>query len=494
MASIQHGGDLHLRVLLIEDDVLLRDSLLGYLRKHGHEVLAFDSVEAFEAAKLSSTIDVALVDVRLPGKSGIELISAVREGHNAPVIIITGHGNVPLAVEAMRKGAHEFLTKPVAPASVLSLLERAVEHRRLHEDNVRLRSRLRRRGGEGRLIATAPNMLRLLDRARRVAATESSVLILGETGTGKELVARLLHSNGPAPDGPFIAVNCATLNSELAESTIFGHERGAFTGAVDHRRGILERANGGTLFLDEIGAMPLEVQAKFLRVLETRTFCRLASEEQRHSSFRLVTAAPSSLPSDLQQKGFREDLYFRIATVELHIPPLRDRREDIPHLAQHFLVESQESVRRSVEGFTQGALRRLDGLDWPGNVRQLRSIVERATIFAQGSRIDEADVAEALTFGTLPKTSAPSSPACSAGEDGRCRLAFDPCELADYEGTRARLLRDIDHAFFSQLLSEVRGNLTEAARHSGVSYRTLLRRLKELELRRADYLGVPTVD
>jgi len=332
--------------------------------------------------------DVVVTDLVMPSLDGMELLRRVKALHaGATVLLITAHGSVEKAVAAMREGAADFVTKPFSMAQLLIRIESVCSRRQLQEENVRLREQLEERYSFSNIIGKSRKMQEVFWLIQEVAHSDASVLIQGDSGTGKELVASAIHYNSRRRAGPYIRVSCASLPESLVESELFGYEKGAFTGATQRRIGRFEAAAGGTLFLDEIGDLPLAVQAKLLRVLQERQIERLGSNRPIDVDVRFVSASLRSLEEGIAEGGFREDLFFRINTVPIRLPPLRERREDIPLLAQAFLREFSGERGKEIEGLSDDALEVLDGHAWPGNVRELRNVIERAVVFCRGSQI-----------------------------------------------------------------------------------------------------------
>ncbi|CTQ58787.1 sigma-54-dependent transcriptional regulator [Roseibium album] len=366
-------------VLLIDDEEALRGSLSQGLELTGQDVFASGRPESALERISRDFYGVLVTDIRMPGTDGFQVMKNAFEIDPAlPVVLITGHGDVPLAVEAMRAGAYDFLEKPFSVAHLASVVERALDKRRLVLENRKLREELADRTGlESRLVGRTPAMDLLRKNVMALAATDADILILGETGSGKEVVARALHDEGPRKDKPFVALNCGALPAEIIESELFGHEKGTFTGASGQRIGKLEHAHGGTVFLDEIESMPLELQVKLLRVIETRTIERLGSNKAIELDVRFVAATKEDLEAAGKAGRFRLDLFYRLNVVNVEIPPLRDRIEDIPLLFRHLAVEARARYRREIPDIGELYLADLMARDWPGNVRELRNVADR---------------------------------------------------------------------------------------------------------------------
>ncbi len=384
------------RVLLVEDNEALRRGIAMALGDAGHEVEALSRGDR-AVARLSEgeglAPDVVITDLRLPGADGLAVLRAARQCESrTAVIVMTAFGSVETAVEAMRQGAFDFVEKPVGLDQLEVRVTRAVEHTRLLREVRDLRAERSARLGADRIVGESPALAAAVDLAERAAPSRSTVLVTGETGTGKELIAGLIHAGSPRADGPFVKVNCAALPETLLESELFGHERGAFTGAERTRVGRFEQADGGTLFLDEVGDMSPATQAKVLRVLQEQEFHRLGGTTTLHTDVRIVAATNHDLQAAISQGLFREDLYFRLAVIGIHLPPLRERGDDVLLLAEHLREGFARELGRPSAGFSRAAERCLRAHPWPGNVRELRNVVERASLMAEGERIGPEDL------------------------------------------------------------------------------------------------------
>jgi two-component system response regulator HydG len=384
------------RILVVEDNAALRMALVTALRESWSEVLALaDGAEAVElmADVGASPFDVVLSDLRLPGADGIQVLRAALESNpRTAVVLMTAFGSIESAVEAMRSGAFDFIEKPFDLDQLELRVARALAHSRLLEEVRELRAERAARLCGGGIVAESGAMQEAVELARRVAPSRSTVLITGETGSGKEIVAGLIHSASPRSKGPFVKVNCAALPETLLESELFGHERGAFTGADRQRKGRFEQASGGTLFLDEIGDVSPTTQVKLLRVLQEQEFHRLGGTRPLRTDARVVAATNRDLDRAVVSREFREDLYFRLNVIGIHLPPLRERPEDAVALAQGYLEEFVRELGRSLHGFSEAALAGIAAHSWPGNVRELRNTLERAVLMAEGTRVELADL------------------------------------------------------------------------------------------------------
>ncbi len=372
-------------ILLVDDEQAQRNILAGYLRKKGSTVLeAGTAVEGIDIVR-STPVEIVLSDLKMPGKSGIDLLKEVRRlAPDSTVVIMTAFGTIEGAVQAMREGAYDYLGKPIDLEELDLLLQRVCERRALISENRLLKQQLTERYSLGGVVSQSAAMQEVLNTAARVAASKASVLIRGESGTGKELIARAIHFASLRKDKAFVAVNCAALNENLLESELFGHEKGAFTGAARERQGRFELADGGTLFLDEIGDLPAATQVKLLRVLQQQEFERVGGTETHHIDVRILAATNRNLEEMIRAGRYREDLFYRLNVVMINIPPLRSRRDDIPPLLEHFLAHHTREQRRKKIAFSREAWSLLVRYDYPGNVRELENVVQRAVILSRG--------------------------------------------------------------------------------------------------------------
>lgn len=409
-----------------------------------------------------------LSDLKLPGSSGIDVLREARRTEpTLPVILVTAYGSVEEAVTAMKEGAFDFIQKPVDLDHLKLLLERAVKQQELLRENLLLREEYATRYGFPRIVGEDPSMKEASQITQRVAATDSVVLLLGESGTGKELFARAIHYLSARADAPFVALNCAAIPEGLVENELFGHERGAYTGAGARKIGKLELAHRGTLFLDEIGELPLAIQSKLLRVLEEKRFERVGGTQSIEVNARILTATNKDLRAAVAEKSFREDLYFRISAVPITIPPLRDRGDDVLLLAEHFLERFKREFRKPSLELTEDAKARLRTYSWPGNVRELQNAIERAAILTNGSNVD----AKALQ---LP-AARPSATELPEGMIAQEFLWEGPLEEVSQ-----RALAHVERFKIQNALRESKWNKTRAAEKLGVSYKTLLHKIRSL--------------
>jgi len=385
--------DAQASILVVDDEFSVRDSLFNWFRKDGYHVAAAEDAEDALRQLGERDFDVALVDIRMPGMDGMELQRRIRSSKpETKVIVITAYASVDTAVQALKEGAFDYITKPLDPDELSHLVRRAIDQRRLKAENVQLRERLEKFVRVDNIIGESPPMQQLNELIFSVAKTDATVLILGESGTGKELVARAIHANSRRRYLPIVPLNCGALSESLLESELFGHEKGAFTGAQYRRKGKLEMASGGTLFLDEIGTLSPKTQVELLRVLETKEFTRLGGNNVIHADFRLVSATNENLEELLKTGKLREDLYYRINVFTIEVPPLRNRQDDVVLLADYFLKSYSEQMDKSFAGFSEKAVETLRAHDWPGNVRELANAVERATVVGRPPTIEATDL------------------------------------------------------------------------------------------------------
>jgi DNA-binding NtrC family response regulator len=445
-----------LTILVADDEKNIREGLREALALDGYEVAtAADGREALDAVTRGD-IDLLITDLKMPRLSGEELLKSVAaQFPTMPVIILTGHGTIESAVQAMHDGAYDFLTKPVNLDRLSLLVKRALASRELALQNRAMQEELERRSGFASIIGRSAEMKQVFEMVRQVAPSRSSVLITGESGSGKEMIAEALHYNSPRKDKPFIKLHCAALTESLLESELFGHEKGAFTGAIARKRGRFELAHLGTLFLDEIGEINQNVQIKLLRVLEEKKFERVGGEETVETDVRLIAATNRDLKEAIAKGTFREDLYYRLNVVNIHIPPLRERKEDIPLLVAAFLREFSQENGRSIEGIDAKARLALYNYSWPGNVRQLRNSIESAVVLSKGTTI---------TLDDLPPN--------IRGETGT-----DSLRLAV-----GASLAEMEKEVIRSTLAREGGNKSRTAEILGIGRKTLHRKIEEYGL------------
>ena len=445
------------KVLVVDDEPGMRRILELNLRRDGHVVVeAEGATEAIDLLKRED-FDVVLTDQKMPDGSGLDVLQAAREDDSTTsVIFLTAVGTLELAVESMRQGSFDFLTKPFAPDVIRAAVRRASEHTALLRENAVLKTTVQKLEGADDIIGQSPAISRVRDFIARVAATNTTVLITGETGTGKELVARAIHRNSQRAKKPFIAINCAAVTESLLESELFGHERGAFTGADKTRAGLFEAAHEGTLFLDEVAEMSLAAQAKLLRVLADGEIQRVGSTNTRRVDVRVLAATHRKLDERVREGIFREDLYYRLAVVPVHLPPLRERREDIAELSRILCRRIAGEMKVAARPISPAALEQLAGYSFPGNVRELKNLLERALILAQGSELQPQD----FLFQSPSRSAAPAEESVTPG----ALAALLPKQL-DLRKT----VTEIERALIVRSLHLANGVQAEAARYLGVS-------------------------
>lgn len=440
-------------LLVVDDEKNTRDALRRVLEE-SFEVYTTTDVKGAKNLLASTAVDVILTDLRLGSESGMQVLELGRQAEPpVPCVVMTAYGSVETAVEAMRKGAYDYVTKPLDLERVEMLLKRAVRSVKVEQENVRLKAQLGHAYALERIIGRCPAMHEVLDRVKQVSDSRASVLIEGESGTGKELVARAIHGLSPRKSGPFVAVHCAALSPQLLESELFGHEKGAFTGAVDRRVGRFEQAQGGTLFLDEIGEIDASTQVKLLRVLGERTLERVGGNQSIPVDVRLVAATNKNLETMVREGKFREDLFFRIRVVQIQLPPLRERAEDIPVLAEHFLREFSQENKKTPMEISRDVFAKFASYPWPGNVRELRTAVEHGVVMAKGAKIELADLPPGI----------------------RGFQTSEPRSFLHRGGN----LEDLEREAIQTALENTGHNITVAAKKLGISRRTLHRKLAE---------------
>ncbi len=446
-----------IKLLLVDDQKEVLEGLTLAFRRTEHDVYTADSGEQAVRVMSEENIDVVLTDLMMDGLDGMGVLRHAQSLNPSPVVIIlTAHGTIESAVDALKEGAWDYLTKPVNVKELRAQVERAAEHRNLVKENVELRQHIDKHFGMEGMIGESAEMHQIYDKVRQIAPTKANVLLLGESGTGKEVLAKALHQVSPRAKKPFIPVHCAALPETLLESELFGHERGAFTGAVSKRQGRFELGNGGTIFLDEIGEIPLSMQVKLLRVLEAREIQRVGGSETHKVDVRIIAATNRDLSEEVAEGRFREDLYYRLNVVSLTLPPLRQRKADIPILCRHFLAEFAKENNRPVPDISKEALEVLSSYHWPGNVRELRNVLENAFVFLSGDKIEPANLPKDISRVETP------------GDEVKFRLGLP--------------LEEVETEYLKKTLWSVDGNRTKAAEILHISRRTLQRRIKELGL------------
>jgi len=446
-------------ILVVDDDNAHRTMLDTLMSGWGYEVTeADDGAVAIEKVREQS-YDLVLMDVRMVKVSGLEALKEIKSFNPAiPVIIMTAYSSVDTAVDALKQGAHDYLTKPLDFDKLKITIVRAMEHTRLKEENRLLKESLGKHFDRRNIIGQSPAMVNLLETVAQVAPSEATVLITGESGTGKELIAGAIHFNSSRKDGPFVKINCAAITETLLESELFGHEKGAFTGADRRKEGRFYQAHEGSLFLDEVSEMSLTMQVKLLRVLQEREFTRVGGEKTIQVDVRVIAATNRDLPELIGKGEFREDLFYRLNVVDMEIPPLRQRREDIPLLAQHFLQFFAARNHKEIKGFTPQAMDHLIRYDWPGNVRELINAVERAIVLAHSDYLSDKDFT-IIAGSELINTEAAT-------------------EIAPIIEDGATPLEEVEKATILKTMEACGGNKSEAARRLGITRKTLHKKLK----------------
>lgn len=446
------------KILIIDDEESMRHMLSLILKKEGYEVITANGGK--EALELVSSIsfDFILSDIIMPEMDGLELLQALKDRKvESTIIMMSAYGTINTAVEAMKRGAYDYISKPFRPDEALMALRKAEERESLRQENIRLRQEVLREYSFGNIIGKSPRMLQIFELIKKISDYKTSVLLVGESGTGKEMVARCLHYNSPRSKAPFIAVNCGAIPETLLESELFGHEKGAFTDAKKEKRGSFEMAHEGTLFLDEVGELSPSAQVKLLRALQEGEIKRLGSERSITVDVRIIAATVKDLHKEVAGGKFREDLFYRLNVLQLNLPPLRERKEDIPLLTEHFIQKYNNRHKLNIEGISEEALTFLLNYNWPGNVRELENIIERAMILTQGRKI----MAE-----NLPAE-------IKSPEQNRIK------KLIEEEISIKKATRLLEEELIRKALQKTGGNRTQAARILEISHPALLSKIKE---------------
>ncbi len=450
------------RILVVDDERSMREFLEILLRKEGYDVTTAGDVDGALVALDSDDFDLVISDIQMPGKSGLDLLRSIRGAQgDALVVMITAFATTETAIAAMKEGAYDYLTKPFKVDEIKLVVQKALEKKLLTSENARLRFELRSERQQRPLVGNSPRMQQVYEMVARIAPTKTNVLIAGESGTGKELVARAIHAESDRTAAPFVALNCAAIPENLLESELFGHVKGAFTGAVGNKAGLFEMADGGTLFLDEVGELTLPLQVKLLRVLQEKTIRRVGGTSDRRVDVRILAATNRRLEDEVAAGRFREDLYYRLNVIQLELPPLRERMEDLPLLVHHFVEKYGRELSKVVRGVSEEAMACLRAHAWPGNVRELENGIERAVALSRGEWIE----AEAL----------PPSVRQQAEERPGARLPQGNIDLDN-------LVADYERGLLLGALKRSGGVKKRAAQSLGISFRSFRYRLEKLGL------------
>jgi two-component system response regulator AtoC len=434
----------NIRILIADDEKNLRTVLEKELSDEGYDVQGTGNGSDAAALLEKDEYDVLLLDQNMPGMDGMEVLKKIKSQElPTEVIILTGHGTVSTAVQAMKLGAYDYLTKPFKTEELKAIVERAYEKKKILNENLRLKTQIKRQSETQGIVTESHLMLEILETVKKVAVSDFPIVIYGESGTGKELVARAIHDASPRADGPFIPLNCGAIPQTMIESELFGHEKGAFTGAHERKLGLLEIAGNGTLFLDEIGELPLSLQVKLLRVIETSRFFRVGGVKEVRVSVKFISASNKDIKAEVEKGAFRADLYYRISALTLHIPPLRERREDIPLLIEHFRKKNPAFKQKQ---FRNDALKALSQYAWPGNVRELQNVVHRTFLLSHENMIAERDL---------------------------------PADLVACRKESSKRLFDVEKKHILGVLRDSDGHRARAAEILGIDPKTLYRKLRD---------------
>jgi DNA-binding NtrC family response regulator len=442
-------------ILIVDDEASVRDSLYQWFKADGYRVDTADEATSALKKLQDNPWDIILLDIKMPGMDGIELQNRIKQiDKNIVTIIITAYASVDTAIQALKDGAFDYVTKPVDPDDLSRLIRNAIEKRRLVTENIQLRQQIEELLLPDEVVGESPAMKRVMEMVNTVAKTDSTVMILGESGTGKELIARAIHSRSSRRYFPIITINCGAYPEGLLESELFGHEKGAFTGAMYRRKGKLEMADKGTLFLDEIGNISEKMQMDLLRVIETKNFTRLGGDKAIDVDFRVISATNKDLEKAIKEGSFREDLYYRLNVFSILLPPLRERKTDIPLIAKYFLSKYAQSMNKNVVDFSAQAMEMFIGYDWPGNIREVRNVVERAMVVAQGPQIRVDDIS--FPF--------PSAATPAGGES----------------------LEEVEKDQILKILNQTNGNIAQAAEILKISRLTIYNKIEKYHLKKDD--------
>jgi len=447
-------------ILIVDDEEIVRESLASWLEEDGYEVKVAENADRALERLPEKDWNLAMVDLKMPGMDGIELMEEIRKiKPETIVIIMTAYATVDTAVQAMKKGAYDYIVKPFNPEDLSMTIRKIIEHQKLLKENIYLRKELKKQYRLHDMVSKNHKMIEIFDLVKTVAKSNSTVLVQGESGTGKELLSRAIHMESPRKDAPFVTVSCASLTESLLESELFGHEKGAFTGADQARSGKIELAKDGTLFLDEIGDISLKLQMDLLRVLEEKEFRRVGGTQLIPVNSRIIAATNRDLSKAIEEEKFREDLYYRLNVISLLLPPLRERKEDVPLLVEHFLERFNIEMGKNVEGVAESAMRMLMDYSWPGNARELRNVIERAMVITKGRTILEADL-------SLPQTPGVPLP-----------------------NNRGKSLSDMEKEHILHVLLDNRWNIIRSAQVLGIDRVTLYNKIRKYELKKEPVLN-----
>ena len=452
------------KIMIIDNEEGLCRMMSAVLQDEGYAVRAFtDPVEAVELFR-PGTWDLVISDIKMPGIDGLEVLQRIKAVEpTIPVVMITAFATVDMSIQALRKGAYDMLTKPFEPDELLIRVRNALNHKKLKNENQQLRQKLKGKFNFDNIIGASQILQKLLDKVEKVAVRDTAVLITGESGSGKELIAQAIHYNSPRRDKPFIPINCGAIPESVMESELFGHKKGAFTGADTDKEGLLKAADGGTLFLDEIGNLPLNVQKTLLRFLQEQEFRRIGDTSSTKVDVRLISATNSELEKEVEQGTFREDLFYRLNVINLHLPPLRQRKPDIVLLAAHFINQQNQKFKTNITGLSAAAQQAASEYAWPGNIRQLKNVIEACMTI---------ETEQQISFNTLSQFIETEAKGDNHKDD-------------DYNNALAQF--EID--YLCQLLNSVSGNIAEAAKKANMNMATIYRKLKKYGLRKEDMLN-----
>ncbi|MCE1245014.1 MAG: sigma-54 dependent transcriptional regulator [Firmicutes bacterium] len=482
-------------ILFIDDDETILEMIYYMFKDEAkYNVTLCDTGEKGLEALNHKNFDLVITDMVLPEINGMELIDKIKETmQDIPILMLSGFDDVPLVVDAMKRGASDYLTKPIEKALLFHSIEKAIENRFLKEEVRDLRQRLEE-SPEHQMVAKSPQMKKIFDQIRNLADTDTTVLILGETGTGKELVAEALHHCSVRKEKPLIKINCAALSEPLLESELFGHEKGAFTSAIKKKPGKFEIADGGTIFLDEIGDIPPRIQSKLLRVLQEREFERVGGVDTIKVDVRIIAATNANLEKAMEAGLFRRDLYYRLNVFPIHVPPLRERMGDVPLLAMHFLKTYSKKFNRDVDTISREVLDELMVYNWPGNVRELENIIERAVITCSGSTIEVSHLDGAYkkhqdSEKLLKRFATPESAAASRYSESEEVFLIQIDSRLSYKNGKDAVLQEYERKFINQALTETRGSVSKTADIMGISMRSVYEKMKHYNLDKSNFRG-----